>query len=491
MASDHTTAASGAASQPEALRLAHELESRAALAVKPSVDTLSLNAAAELRRLHALTTAAPAAQEAEPAIDSAFSVAQAALLQCPDRASVRAIMQTLRARVAAPRPQADAGAVPAVPEGWRLLPAKATQEILDAIRRVVDLETSDPEDHRYDDGTSTADALYEALLAAAPQAPAAPTADEWLNAAVEKAWDRFQQAVKPANGEPPAVPYAQHERELAAELEQREQAESVIDLLCDAVLGPDRAEWSSAYGYQAAINEVSERIAELERKAAPAPAAGAAPTERRNDLVPGVMHCAKCKFQLNRVTLCVSDGNTYAGDSKTEPCPNGCGPLWPVTWEQEARSGWKALEEMHDRLQNATRAAAPAPDAPRLIGVDMAAGPDATAYWTAEPAPLTQAVRDVLAERQRQISEIGYAPDHDDEHADGSLARAAACYALGRKSVRALEWSPDVILWPWENWAWKNGEPRRMLVKAGALILAEIERLDRAAARARQEGGAA
>lgn len=85
---------------------------------------------------------------------------------------------------------------------------------------------------------------------------------------------------------------------------------------------------------------------------------------RRSDLVPGVMHCAKCKFQLNRVTLCVSDGNAYAGDNKTEPCPNGCGPLWPVTWEQEARNCWKALEEMHERLQAAESVTAPAGGVP-------------------------------------------------------------------------------------------------------------------------------
>lgn len=99
---------------------------------------------------------------------------------------------------------------------------------------------------------------------------------------------------------------------------------------------------------------------------------GVVPVAGRSDLVPGVMHCAKCKFQLNRVTVCVSDGNTYAGDSKTEPCPNGCGPLWPVTWEQEARSGWKALEEMHDRLQNATRAAAPAQEADGWMPIETA-----------------------------------------------------------------------------------------------------------------------
>ena len=90
----------------------------------------------------------------------------------------------------------------------------------------------------------------------------------------------------------------------------------------------------------------------------PAPATQQAGEVRRAELVPGVMHCAKCKFQLNRVTLCVSDGNAYAGNNKTEPCPNGCGPLWPVTWEQEAKNCWKALEERHERLM---AAAAPQP----------------------------------------------------------------------------------------------------------------------------------
>jgi len=63
-------------------------------------------------------------------------------------------------------------------------------------------------------------------------------------------------------------------------------------------------------------------------------------------LVPGVMHCAKCNFSLNRINLYTKSGTMGAGDTKTEPCPNGCGPLWPVTWEQEARDGWKINEEL-------------------------------------------------------------------------------------------------------------------------------------------------
>lgn len=45
----------------------------------------------------------------------------------------------------------------------------------------------------------------------------------------------------------------------------------------------------------------------------------------------------------------------------------------------------------------------------------------------------------------------------------------------------------DIEVWPWDESWWKPTTPRRDLVKAAALILAEIERLDRMAA-AKQEG---
>ena len=74
----------------------------------------------------------------------------------------------------------------------------------------------------------------------------------------------------------------------------------------------------------------------------------AAPDERK-DLVPGVMRCAKCEFQLVRQVLAVNLGEVFAGDSKTEPCPNHCGPLWPVTWKQYAQQAMDAAESMADR----------------------------------------------------------------------------------------------------------------------------------------------
>lgn len=100
---------------------------------------------------------------------------------------------------------------------------------------------------------------------------------------------------------------------------------------------------------------------------------------------------------------------------------------------------------------------------------------------------LTNAARDVLAERQRQISTEGWTPAHDDAHADEQLARAAVCYALPQGDYEIPE-PPE--FWPWDAAWWKPGDRRRELVKAGALILAEIERLDRAAIAAQRQGDA-
>lgn len=40
----------------------------------------------------------------------------------------------------------------------------------------------------------------------------------------------------------------------------------------------------------------------------------------------------------------------------------------------------------------------------------------------------------IAAERQRQIEEEGWTPDHDDQHTNGELALAAACCS-GRAGI--------------------------------------------------------
>jgi Lar family restriction alleviation protein len=110
------------------------------------------------------------------------------------------------------------------------------------------------------------------------------------------------------------------------------------------------------------------------------------------------------------------------------------------------------------------------------------------ASWN-ERAPLPScAARDVLAERARQVDEEGWTPEHDDQHEDAELARAAVVYARHAYSTPKMEYSADLaeILpegWPWAGCYFRPQGPRRDLVKAGALILAEIERRDRTDAR--------
>lgn len=88
---------------------------------------------------------------------------------------------------------------------------------------------------------------------------------------------------------------------------------------------------------------------------------------------------------------------------------------------------------------------------------------------------MSMALEDIAAERARQVSAEGWTPEHDDEHSDFQMARAAGVYALGVWHVH-LALAP---FWPWELRWWKVKSPRRDLIRAGALIVAEIERLDR------------
>lgn len=100
---------------------------------------------------------------------------------------------------------------------------------------------------------------------------------------------------------------------------------------------------------------------------------------------------------------------------------------------------------------------------------------------------LSQAARDVLAERHRQINTEGWTPEHDDEHSPGEMAEAAACYAASAQAPASLKRRQCSGYWPWAAKWWKPSDTRRDLIKAGALILAELERIDRAA---RKKGGA-
>ncbi|ETV10874.1 hypothetical protein Q049_06277 [Pseudomonas aeruginosa BWHPSA044] len=85
-----------------------------------------------------------------------------------------------------------------------------------------------------------------------------------------------------------------------------------------------------------------------------------------------------------------------------------------------------------------------------------------------------QAWIDVQAERRRQITAEGWTPEHDDLYCAAELPRAAAAYILNGANDEAP------AIWPFVTKWWKPRDARSNYVRAGALILAEIERLDRA-----------
>lgn len=116
-----------------------------------------------------------------------------------------------------------------------------------------------------------------------------------------------------------------------------------------------------------------------------------------------------------------------------------------------------ALPELIERVRGAEKAAQAADN-------EVARLQDLMRYGEGIPW------RDLVNERVRQISEKCYSREHDDSHTNSEIAQAAADYAMpGQSSV------------PGVGWASKKSEiPRReQLVRAGALIIAEIERLDR------------
>lgn len=110
---------------------------------------------------------------------------------------------------------------------------------------------------------------------------------------------------------------------------------------------------------------------------------------------------------------------------------------------------------------------------------ELIAAPEAAEKRIAEleARMLSQAATDVLAERHRQVTAEGWTPEHDDKYRHSEMLWAACCYVLN--TIQKYNRVP--FDWPWRDEWWKPTEKRRDLVKAGALIIAEIECIDRAA----------
>jgi len=192
------------------------------------------------------------------------------------------------------------------------------------------------------------------------------------------------------------------------------------------------------------------------------------------------------------------DGNEWVGQMM-ELVEDFTGIACPKEWQARARlnasrdgvavpEGWRLIENKTCYSLTcggqviATLAGPAAKENAALIVALLAAPTPAPAHSADDgmvrvPRESLPAHAGVLAERQRQITAEGWTPEHDDHHTYGEIADAAACYALwagGTAPHNFAQW------WPWDREWLKFGSPREMLVKSGALILAEIERIDRA-----------
>jgi hypothetical protein len=91
----------------------------------------------------------------------------------------------------------------------------------------------------------------------------------------------------------------------------------------------------------------------------------------------------------------------------------------------------------------------------------------------------------IAVERRQQVEREGWTQHHDDSHRNGELAVSAARYAIQHTKRSALK-SLLAKNWRWGSCWWKPKDPIRDLVRAGALIAAEIDRLQRVEARAKE-----
>ncbi len=150
---------------------------------------------------------------------------------------------------------------------------------------------------------------------------------------------------------------------------------------------------------------------------------------------------------------------------------------------RRARKAWHAARDEHERIYKVAPTMKLGDEIDSYRRITAIAIPEAR-----EAEKVRAAVADIAAERQRQIDVEGRKPAGDDGYRNGELAAAASAYAFSAATrTRYLTLDP-VGFWPWPPEWFKPKDQRSDLVRAGALIVAEIERLDRAALQ--QEGQA-
>lgn len=163
--------------------------------------------------------------------------------------------------------------------------------------------------------------------------------------------------------------------------------------------------------------------------------------------------------------------------------PAACvGEHHPVAWVIHWRDVNAATEEVQQRrsvfLHNAVADF-------RTIDPGARVTPlyDATPPYGNCPSAGMRAIAD---ERRRQVEAEGFSPEADSDYKAGELAKAALAYvqlaamdlAAGGREHIATGTPP--ACWPWHRLWWTPRDARRDLVRAGALIAAQLDVIDSA-----------
>lgn len=157
-----------------------------------------------------------------------------------------------------------------------------------------------------------------------------------------------------------------------------------------------------------------------------------------------------------------------------------------VTSARELRNRWcdagktDEAAELDEALGD-TPASPVASNEQKVLGQKLAAA--SSRITQLEAAAILPAVMRIMDERKRQVGVEDFHADRDDKYVRGELAKAAASYAW--EAAAAVEHGTNLdqdvpASWPWDHSWWKPDTAERMLEKAGAMIVAEIERLERA-----------
>ncbi|WP_307720191.1 hypothetical protein [Klebsiella quasipneumoniae] len=95
-----------------------------------------------------------------------------------------------------------------------------------------------------------------------------------------------------------------------------------------------------------ALEKAQQRIAELES----------------SGVAPGILRCSECSFVQTKNIISVTADTITTVESESEPCPNGCGQLQPVTWKALAiqlmfttKQGLSDLLEAKNRIAELER----------------------------------------------------------------------------------------------------------------------------------------